>query len=320
MSNFPTFGLSANESAILSQWKYDPVDKRMSTDASVRSSLNSFELAEMHTLHSGGENVFTQNNVSGINWFPVWQGVATATQEGESIGYNPTVRQYEDTFLLFPNGAVVGSGVTTYQQTVTYLSNESSHRLQVVAAERYQGEIKYSIRGDNPSGIEKYKQRLQVDVFPDDVIEIVFTHPNEARKGDTIFVDIIKEDGESLLLRNADGTNAPWLSTLIATFHDIEVVSATRFITDSFTMRYSGDYEVDTSSGAVVITIPADFTQTFFISDANRSFDGNSCSIDFSSHSAGVISLNNKNAAFKYYYDGTNWHYKDLNTKSGGVV
>ena len=313
-------GISPEEKELLSKWTYDEQNNRMSTDASVRSGLNSFELAEMHTTHSGGENVFDQNNISKINWFPIWQGVRPLVSVGDHLGFNPTVRQYSDTFILEPNGSESTPNSVSYASAITLTDNESVIRLQVVSGENYTGRLRYSIKDTDANGIQKYQQFVDVDVVPDDIVTFDFTHPSESKSGDTIYVDIMKEDDTGFLVKSGTNTALPWLSLVLATYEDIEVVSATKLITESFTMRYAGDYEVDTTAGDIVITIPSNFKQAFNVSDANQSFNPTrSCTVSFGGTQGDAVLQTSKDA-YKFYCDGSQWRFKDLNTKDGGVV
>ena len=318
--SFSRGGLSPEEKELLGKWTYDEQNNRMSTDASVRSGLNSFELAEMHTTHSGGENVFDQNNISKVNWFPVWQGVRPLTYVGDHLGFNPSVRQYSDTFTIDPNGAEARPNSVVYTDTLTLVDNESVIRLRVVSGESYKGKLRYSIKDTDANGIQKYQQFVDVDVVPDDDVTFDFTHPSESKSGDTIHVDIIKDDDTRFLVRSGANAAKPWLSLVLATYEDIEVVSATRLITESFNIRYSGDYEVDTTAGGVVITVPTGFKQAFNVSDANQSFNPTRpCTISFGGTQGDAV-LQTRKDAYKFYWDGSQWRFKDLDTKNGGVV
>lgn len=313
-------GLSPEEQAKLDKWQYDEANNRMSTDASVRSGLNSFELAEMHTTHSGGENVFDQNNISKINWFPVWQGVKPLVSVGDQLGLNPTVRQYKPCFTLKTNGATNTGSNVSYADTITLLSNESVVKLTIAAGEDYTGKLKYAIKANNASGITKYQQFVDVTALEGDLITFNFTHPSESRKDDIIYVDIMKEDDSPFLVKSGTNTAKPWLELVLSEYEDIEIVSATKLITSSFTIYYSGDYEVDTSGGAVTITVPSEFKQAFIVSDANQSFNPTKpCTVSFGGTQGNAVLQTSKDA-YKFYYDGAQWRFKNLDTKDGGVV
>lgn len=318
-------GLSASDQEKLDKWTYDEQANRMSTDASVRSGLNSFELAEMHTTHSGGENVFDQNNVSGINWFPVWQGVKPlpASPVGEHVGLNPTVRQYSNVSELLPNGSGQFPVFLSYRDEITLVNNESVMFLEVRAGEEYQGKLTYTIRDSTQTGTLKYQQIIDVNCVSGDMIQFNFTHPSESMKGDTIAVNIIKEDGADFLVWRVASGVKPYLKLYLTTFVDIPVWATTQVIRSSVTVRYSGDYEVDTSGGVKTLTVPVDFKDAFIVSDIGSTFSGaNYCNVDFSAFGQGIAKLQTPKDSYKFFYDETNsqWRYKDLNAKGGGVV
>lgn len=314
--------LTPQHLAALNQWYYDSASDTISTSASVQSSLNSFKLAQMHTIHSGGENVFFQNSVSGVNWYPVWQGLKPLGAIGEHLGYNPTVRQYSATSTLLTNGATAHASIAVpYTDTITLMDNESVYRLKVVAGEAYTGKLTYSIRNATSTGTEKYKQTISVAVVAGDMIEFLFTHPSETAKGSVIHVDIHKEDDSTFSVRAGSNTAKPWLELALSTFEDVPVLSAARFVSSGFTMRYSGDYEASTAVSGFTIVIPASFKDPFSVSDAAQTFSPtNSCTVDFSAFGQGLAVLQTSRDSYKFYYDGTQWRYKDLDTKNGGVV
>lgn len=317
-------GVSAEDQEKLDKWTYDEQENRMSTDASVRSGLNSFELGEMHTTHSGGENVFDQNNVSGINWFPVWQGVKPlpASPVGKHIGLSPTVRQYGTLFELEPNGSTQFPEGVAYRDEITLINNESVMSLHIKAGETYSGELTYTIRDATQAGLIKYKQSVVVDVNMLDDVTFAFTHPSESMSGDVIAVNIVKEDGTDFLVARNGASQVPYLKLTLANFKDIPVVSSTQYITESFTVRYAGDFEVNTVSGAVTITVPSDFKETFYVSDAAQSFSPlKPCTVSFGGTQGDAV-LQASRDAYKFYYDSVNseWRFKDLDTKNGGVV
>lgn len=317
-------GVSTEGREVLSKWKYDEETNRMSTEASVRSGLNSFELGEMHTTHSGGENVFDQNNISKINWFPVWQGVKPlpVSPVGKHIGFNPTARQYTVVKELETNGASPGAANVSYSDTITLFDNESIMQLRVYAGESYAGVITYELRDNDANGLLKYKQLKSVNVAEGDMIDFEFTHPSESRKGDVIYVNILKDDGADFLVKCGTNTSKPYLKLIYTNYNDVELVSATQYITDSFTVRYAGDYEVNTTDGGVTITVPDTFKETFYVSDAAQSFSpAKPCTVSFGGTQGDAV-LQTSRDAYKFYYDsvGGKWRYKDLDTKSGAEV
>tara|TARA_R110000851_G_scaffold138105_1_gene274275 strand:+ start:363 stop:1382 length:1020 start_codon:yes stop_codon:yes gene_type:complete len=321
--------ITQSQSDFLNQWVFDPLENRLTTTATVRASVNSFELGEMHTNHSGGENVFWQNNVSNINWFPVWQGLRPYTDLNTHMGISPTTRRYSDPYLLYPNGQTTTPENVAYTSNILLTQNESVFRLDVVAGEIYTGKILYTLRDSTQSGLLKFKQILEVSAQVGDTITIgdpdrnplAFSHPSESRSGDTISVDILKEDGSPFLVKSGTNTGLPWIRIYLSNFIDIDIPSGTTSLSTSTDIHYAGDYEVISPAGGLVLTIPIDFKGTFSISDALQSFSPTSpCVVDFSAFGVGSVLMEKSKDSLKFYWDGLRWMSKDLNTKNGSII
>jgi len=324
MSNLPSAGggssLTPEEKEFLSKWTTDDATRVISTTYSVQSGLNSFKLGDMHTTHSGGENVFDQNEVSKINWFPVWQGVKPLSGIGDAITINPTSRQYTKTFELLTNGAVSTANNVPYDLDVTLQSNESILKLEVMAGEVYTGRLFYSIKNTDTNGLVKYAQFEDVDVSIGDLVEFNFTHPSESRAGDLIHVEITKENGGIFLTRSGLDTSLPWLRLSLMGYEDIEVSAGVKYITASQDVLYSTTYAVDTTGGAIDLTVSRDTgLNSFYVFDADQNFNTNACTVSFGGVQGDAV-LQTKNDSFHFYYDGSQWRYLDMNTKNGGVV
>ena len=301
-------------------WTIDHETMVISTSYSVQSGLNSFKLGEMHTDHSGSENKFTQNNVSMINWFPVWQGVKPLAGVGVPITINPTSRQYTTPKELFTNGLTPTGEDVPYSIEVTLVENESILKLEVAAGENYSGTITYEIRNVTPSGLLKFTQTEDISVVNGDPISMLFTHPSESRTGDVIYVILKKENGDILLTKSGTDNSIPWLKLTLMNFEDIEVSSGVRFITSSIDVRYSSQYAVDTTESAVTLTVDRSTgLNSFHVFDASKNLAINNCEVVFGG-GQGTFLMNKRNDSYLFYYDGTIWRYLDMNTKDGGVV
>ena len=326
MANLPTRGsgasLSPEDRAVLDHWSYDADGNRLSTDASVRASLNSFELGEMHTVHSGGENVFWQNNVSNTNWFPVWQGVKPFVDVDTHMGVSPTTRRLvNDPHLLLTNGASSTASNVAYEAVVTLQDNESTFKVEVEAGEAYTGDLTYTLREGTQAGLLKFKQVIAVDVAIGDPITLQFSHPSEAVSGSDIAVNMVKDDGNNFLVKSGTNVAMPWIRLTLNNFEDVPIVGGAKRVTSDFDLHYSGDYEVDTSAAGVTITVPPDVNVSFAVSDAAQTFNPTRpCVVDFSAYGQGSATLQTSRDAYKFYYDNGTWYFKDLDTKNGGSV
>lgn len=318
-------GLSQVDQEKLDLWTVDPISNVIATHYSVQSGLNSFKLGDMHTTHSGGENVFDQNNISLINWFPVWQGVKPFVAIGQPMTINPSSRQYTAPFELLTNGVTPTANNLPYDLDVTLQNNESVVKLEVKAGEAFTGRLRYQIKNNDTNGWVKYVQFEDVNVQIGDAVIFDFTHPAESRAGDILRVEIVKVDdegvaGDYLLTKSGLDTSLPWLKLTLMDYDDVEVSAGVKYITTSQNVLYSTVYAVDTSTGAVVLTPDrATGLNSFTVFDADQNFNINPCIVDFGG-TQGLATLQTKNDSYLFYWEGTQWRYLDLNSKNGGIV
>lgn len=324
-------GVSSEDQDFLDKWTSDDERDILSTTYTVQSGLNSFRLGDMHEDHSASENKFTENKVSHINWFPVWQGVTPFASIGTPMTVNPTSRQYTTPYELLTNGAVSTANNVVYTAVVTLQDNESIVRLEVEAGEAYTGFLTYNIRDINGAGLVKYTQKRDVSVVIGDLIAFEFTyqgddspfangHPSENIDGAVIHVDMLKEDGTAFLVKAGTDTALPWLRLTLMNFIDVEVTSGVLYTEASQDVLYSSSYAVNTAGG--VVTLTADRStglNSFMVFDADQNFNTSSCIVDFGG-TQGTATLQTKNDSYLFYWDGTQWRFLDLNTKNGGVV
>ena len=96
--------LSIDSSTVMNQiWNgatapssYTPLtDARLWEDASIRTSTSSFELGGIHSMSSGGENVFFVNQNSDVSYAPPWQSLGNHTDPaGRIVDARPVARDY----------------------------------------------------------------------------------------------------------------------------------------------------------------------------------------------------------------------------------
>lgn len=324
MSIFQKRLLTKKEVQVVKQFEYDEIDDTLITDSSLRAGLNSFELGEMHVNHSGGENVFWQNTVSETNWFPAWQGVKKFTNVGESVTFNPSIRSYTLPFQIFPNGLSNTNNTCTYNDIFSITENESILKLEVISAENYSGDIIYTLRDNSQNGTLKYSQKISGTWNINDPIIFNFTHPSESRANSLIAIDMFKENGDRVLLKESSNVpNKPFLKISLMNFVDRELQAGVVFINSNTLINSSAEYAIDCSLNSVILNINLDSgLKSFKLFDANQSFSPtNTCTINFGGITGTVI-LNSKNDSFLYYINDTNqrWMYLDLNTKDGGEL
>ena len=172
-------------------------------DASIRVGTSSLDLGDIHTISSGGENIFITNHDSNLNYFPAWQFVGDhRSVEGRVVSSRPTARVYGDLDFSEPNGAVATGGAVDYDMEFTLTRTESVFNFQVVAAETYTGQIQFRVTrmGTTVISFDFFDDVVKV---PGDTVSIWFDIPVEGFIGSEIRVELLKPDGSYLQVRPA---------------------------------------------------------------------------------------------------------------------
>ena len=90
-------------------------------------------------------------------------------------------------------------------------------------------------------------------------------------------------------------------------------------ITSSATINDNdASYFVDTTGGAVTLTVGSDMTH-FVVYDSHFNFGANNCTVDFGGGSTKVMSLDGEIMTF-FQDSSDNWRYVSVSVGSGGSV
>lgn len=188
----------------------------------------------------------------------------------------------------------------------------------------------YSPEFGNPTNYLKVYDSREYDVFFDfdaaggsgALVEEIMPFPNGAREGQELRLEFFPYDNNPVQYLGNTATQLPYFETKYLTQEREKLYpNGTKFVTTTQNVTGGYDYEVDTTAGSVVLTVPANFDATFSVSDADQSFlPSNSCTVDFTAYGQGLRVLQSSKDAYKFYWDGSQWRYKDLDTKAGGIV
>ena len=172
------------------------------------------------------------------------------------------------------------------------------------------------------------EQRIVTQAEVDAGLPIAFAvgNPYILEQGTQLFVKFtgINFKGGTVVGGPFDGQTIPYFVSKILPYRQIQLNGHVEFVTTDVNPVYIAcDYEVDTSSttNGLTMTVPLNFKDTFYVSDSAQSFTPTKpCKVDFSAFGQGQAVLQTSKDAYKFYYDGSQWRFKDLDTKSGGVV
>jgi hypothetical protein len=144
-----------------------------------------------HSIGSGGQNFVFKNTISGIGWFPVWQGVTT---DGATV-YPPTARIPAPSLATSePNGALA-AGSVDYTTTITPAQGVSFFRVEFFMAEAYTGRIRWRAERSGILLNDVYVGEKTTVLAAGDKVTVQFEYQLDVNAGDTVVVYATKIDG-----------------------------------------------------------------------------------------------------------------------------
>ncbi len=202
--------------------------------ASIRSGTASFELAAVHTISSGGHNIFVTNESSDLSFFPVWQFLGDhRTVPGRVVNDIPTSRQYNPTgnnppLSIEPGGARATAGTTPFNVDFTILNFSTSlFGLTYVPLETYSGVIRYQVT-DRDTNIILFNQSETVSFTAGTEHAQWFQFPFEALNNENLNARLLKEDLTVLNVRpEALNANRPYTTSHVRSFTDDPILVST---------------------------------------------------------------------------------------------
>ena len=207
-----TVGDFVENSVMLMQWtgedNPETYDEKLIVEASLMAGVSSLSLGEAHTFSSGGQNVFTINQISNSAFTNPWSEIGDhSTEEGRFVKSRPSAREYGDLEYVEIAGAVAESGEVEYSVSGENPDNQSLLGIELVAAESYTGRLSYDIK-EETTGKLVYKQTFNVDVNDGDVIDWWFKFPIDSVAGDKATAELLKADLTGLKVRPSQNGEA----------------------------------------------------------------------------------------------------------------
>ncbi len=234
--NVPVNVFMGGDTVTIQIWKggdaptsYDPSTQSVFwIAASVRTGTSSLELGEIHTVSSGGENVFFTNSVSDVSYFPPWQSVGNhSTVEGQVVQNIPTHRVYGDLEFVEVRGPAQATGAVEHNSVTTLTRNEAVFGLRFLPAENYTGQYEYRVT-DVATGTVAFSQVRSGTVVSGQELIFWFEAPVEGFEGQEVRTQILKEDGTFGLSRpSTDNPSEPYIQIRTRGFTDTPIASST---------------------------------------------------------------------------------------------
>ena len=204
-----TVGDAVENDVLLLQWtgedSPESFDENLLVGASLMAGVSSLSLGEAHTFSSGGQNVFTINQISKSAFTSPWSEIGDhSTEAGRYVNSRPKSREYGE--LEYPEiaGSVADSGAVDYNVSGENPENQSLLGIELVAAEDYTGRLSYDIKEED-TGKLVYKQTFNVDVSEGDTIDWWFNFPVDSIAGDKATAELLKADRSYMKVRPVSG-------------------------------------------------------------------------------------------------------------------
>lgn len=318
-------------------WEVVVVDgkEEVHTHLTTQGGLSSFKLGGKHIMASGAENIFWTNLGSGTHWFPAWQGIkdqsVSANQDASGI-YMPTARVYSRLMGTINTGDIPEAtpiSYIPYINTMNFPDAVSGFGVSIRSGLVLGvGDILIFGATNVGTGIAVFNSDVVIpsNVAVGEVFDVWFDKPTEILDNTdvSISVEVKRGVGGSVetMLVSEDTLGKPFDVGMVRTFRDLPIgLSHIEYVADNDDVYYNTTFAVDTNVGSVTLTVdPLSMVSNFTVFDANKSFSvANPCTVSFGLTQGDAV-LQTRNDSYKFYRNGTVWHYLDSNTNSGGIV
>lgn len=247
-------GITKTQETTLEHIEYIEEVGRVVTDVPLQTTLNSFYIGGQHAISSGGDNVFLENQSTGIAYQGTRAGIrrqSDAVNQDSGGIIRASTRRYNDNLILIETvGPEHESAVRTDIGIFTFPFNMSVHGIELIAGEDIAATdvISWNIYNESRSeGIQLYQQLLTGRAYAEgDRITWWFDHPIEMDAGsvvdrETVVTNIDGEEHQLLARAAAGDTDAVYTVLKFRTYTDEllaeDVETKTRIGESEFTMQ-----------------------------------------------------------------------------------
>ena len=252
-------GDSVDNEVLLLQWtgedSPEAFDENLLVGASLMAGVSSLSLGEAHTFSSGGQNVFTINQISKSAFSPPWSEIGDhSTEAGRFVNSRPKSREYGELEYLEIAGSVADSGAVDYNVSGENPENQSLLGIELVAAEAYSGRLSYDIK-EAATGKLVYKQTFNVDIQDGDLIDWWFKYPVDSLAGDDATAELLKADKTFLKVRPSQTEGEVYRKLKRRKFEIKELAYSGENSGDSDTIRTERILDKDNENNSLVFNL-----------------------------------------------------------------
>ncbi|NRA79851.1 MAG: hypothetical protein HRU18_16725 [Pseudoalteromonas sp.] len=325
-------GLTQEQQATLSHLIYNPTTNTLDADRSIRTILSSLLLGGSFKLSAGADKVFTTNLLTNVDYFSPSSGIKDQSiignQGASGITGLSTPVLSDATLFLEANGPEDTSGAVSYEGTnivpsdVAVFGIKFTFEEPIVNADFLIYEI---FAGTDDTGKLIYQQLLSdLSLASGSTFEWDFTTPLFGTNGLQIYTRLsIAKGGEDepkttlQVRRSSTMTSRHWVESQFRSWinKDVALVEMleSKYVSSNQPIDLNGvRYAVDTTSSTVTLTVDVNLVRTFFVFDAYKQFDSNSCFIVIG---LDTYELDKKEKEYEFSFDGTQWNWFETGKK-----
>lgn len=190
---------------------------------SMTAGLGSFKLGLLHAIGSGGENVSFVNRLSGVAWFPTWQGVS---RDGQTL-YEPVKRVIAPTTDAQPFGTKESGSYVPCSVDFTTTTRSAYFITEVEFSpdhSGYQGFISWRISRTDGDQREIGQFFREIDLTSNLSYSLTLDYPFYIDANTPIRLEILDDMGDHMSVSKASGgSSLPWVRFTEALYQGVDI-------------------------------------------------------------------------------------------------
>lgn len=280
--------LNAEKLALFDHLSYNEVKNWIESDVAFSTTLSTIWLSDQWGFKSGGKSPFFSSTDQDTNFAPVMRGIknqAVAGNQEEEGLISPFYRKNGGKLLQTSlKGAMSNNAndVTPYEGISLLTADIAVYGVRAVLGEELKTGDKLWYRlwdGTTDQGAKIFEQSLTVTADRAPGFDFIgwWSAPAEGFAGESVYARITVQpvDGSeerAILVRSVAGdVDTHWNELQIRTFEDLAIPSEPVIITENYTALNGDSLLIDTTAGAVTITV-ADSCNWFTIADHSNTW------------------------------------------------
>ncbi len=323
-------GLTEEHALLFDHLRFDPEGGgKLVTDVDVEIPLSTLRWSDQWAASSGGASLYFQSADQNVDFTPVMSGVkmqAIPANQDESGLVRPFYRKPSANLFqasLKGDMSTNSVDVTPYSGSSVLTSDIEVYGLRAVLGEplKLGDDLRYTLySGSDDTGAEIFTQRIPITADREPGFDFTgwWTNPAVAFAGDTVYAKIVVTpiDGSGdriMLVRSIDtDPNVHWNELQLRSFVDVPVLTEDYLtpvtVTTTGTIEISQQYAVDTTGGAITLTVDEGLT-SFVVFDVASRFHQNSCTAVIG---VDTYEMNKKDRQYNFWHNGTGWQWSEI--------